>query len=630
MGCPLEQAKRIVHGTTVGTNAVLQSRGAKVGLITTKGFRDMIEIGRTQRLAPNSMFKPKFVRPKPLVPRHLRVEVEERTAANGEIIREVDLSALEEVSQSMLQNGVESIAVCFLHSYRNSDNETRVHQWLSKRWPEVPLSLSSKVIPEYREYERFSSTVINAYLMPVMMRYLSSLESNLAKDGYGRRLFIMSSSGGMISSTSAQMFPIRTILSGPAGGVNGAIHFARQAGFSNVITYDMGGTSSDVCLVKDLRPMISTEHHYLGIPVKTLQMEINTVGAGGGSIAWVDQDGRLRVGPKSAGATPGPAAYGKNGQDPTITDANLVLGRLGSDSLLGGKIRLSSELARRAIERLSAKLGGLDVDRLAEGLLQIAVTKMAGAIKEISVEKGHDPRDYVLVPYGGAGPMHAAAIADELGIGRVLVPKYPGNLSALGLIASDVRHDYVRSCIQLLDDVEPEVLSREYRSLEEEALSSLLSEGFREEQIVFDRALDLRYRGQAFELSIPMQKGDTNRVIQNRFHERFEQIYGHRHSEHQILLVNLRVSSFGIVGKPDFPELDTIHGSVEGARKGERSVFFQGEYWNTPIYERTLLPKDWEIPGPVIVEESGATTVIPPQWSVRTDRFGNLMMHKKA
>ena len=358
-----------------------------------------------------------------------------------------------------------------------------------------------------------------------------------------------------------------------------------------MITYDMGGTSSDVCLVKNLRPMISTEHHYLGIPVKTLQMEINTVGAGGGSIAWVDQDGRLRVGPQSAGATPGPAAYGKNGQDPTITDANLVLGRLGSDSLLGGKIRLYSELARRALERLSAKLGGLDVNRLAEGLLQIAVTKMAGAIKEISVEKGHDPRDYVLVPYGGAGPMHAAAIADELGIGRILVPKYPGNLSALGLIASDVRHDYVRSCIQLLDDVDPEVLSREYRSLEEEALSSLLHEGFRREQIVFERSLDLRYRGQAFELSIPVQEGDTNRGIQDRFHERFEQIYGHRHSMHQILLVNLRVSSFGVVDKPDLPELDTIHGSVEGARKGERSVFFQGAFWTTPIYERTLLPK---------------------------------------
>jgi N-methylhydantoinase A len=629
LDCPLGKMERIVHGTTVGTNAILQSRGAKVGLITTKGFRDLIEIGRTQRVVPNSMFKPKFVRPKPLVPRRLRFETDEREFANGEIGKGVDPDELKEIAEKMVGEDVESIAVCFLHSYRNPKNEREAGILLRNRLPSIPLSLSSEVLPEYREFERFSSTVVNAYLAPVMIHYLESLESDLKKSEYGRTFFIMSSSGGMISSKTAQSFPIRTILSGPAGGVNGAIYFSRQAGFHNIITYDMGGTSTDVCLVKNLLPMVSSEHQLSGIPIKTLQMEIKTVGAGGGSMAWVDEDGRLKVGPQSAGADPGPASYGRGGESPTITDTNLFLGRLGTKSLLGGKLRLYPELAQESLQRLMRGLNGMEPHKLAEGILQIGVTKMASAIKEISVERGHDPRDYALVPYGGAGPMHAAQIADELGISTILIPRFPGNLSALGLIVSDVRHDDVRSWIKNLEALNFDELEREFGIMEKGALSILKEEGFESKDTLFQRSLDLRYKGQAFELNIPLQDSDSLERMAERFHVRFQETYGHSRPGHYIELVNLRLSSFGVVKKSVFPIYESKGKSVVQAQKDERQVYFQGRFLEMPIYERDLLPCEEAVKGPAVIEENGATTVIPPDWRVRMDSYGNLLLSRR-
>ena len=629
LGCSAKEIERIVHGTTVGTNAILQSKGAKVGLITTKGFKDLIEIGRTQRLIPNSMFKPKFVRPRPLVPRHLRFEIGERVYASGEGAKGVDPEALDEIAKKMEAVRIESISVCFLHSYKDSRNEEEAERLLKDRLPSVPISLSSKVIPEYREFERFSSTVVNAYLMPIMMNYLDSLESDLKRCGYERKIFIISSSGGMISAKSAQSFPIRTILSGPAGGVNGAIHFAREAGFFNIITYDMGGTSSDVCLVQNLLPMVSLEHLLSGIPIKALQMEINTIGAGGGSIAWVDEDKRLKVGPQSAGANPGPASYGKGGKHPTITDANLFLGRLGSRSLLGGKMELYPGLAQESLTRLSEELGGLKLHTLAEGILQIAVTKMAGAIKEISVEKGHDPRDYVLVPYGGAGPMHAADIAEELGISTILIPRSPGNLSALGLIVSDVRHDDVRSWIKGLGAIDIDLLEKEIGIMEKKALSSLEEEGFSTRDTFSQRSLDLRYMGQAFELNIPIAKGDSLNGIAGRFHQRFQETYGHSHPGRYVELVNIRLSSFGIANKPLLPATDSGRTSLEQAKKEERPIFFQGQLWDAPVYERSFLPCKEILNGPAIVEESGATTIVPPNWVARVDSYNNLRLNRR-
>jgi N-methylhydantoinase A len=536
---------------------------------------------------------------------------------------------LKEVAEKMAGEEVESIAICFLHSYRNGKNEKDAAALLRNWLPSIPLSLSSEVIPEYREFERFSSTVVNAYLAPVIIDYLESLELRLKRNQYGRTFFIMSSSGGMISLRTAQSFPIRTILSGPAGGVNGAIYSSRQAGFQNIITYDMGGTSTDVCLVKDLLPMVSSEHQLSGIPIKTLQMEINTVGAGGGSLAWVDENRRMKVGPQSAGADPGPASYGRGGRSPTITDANLFLGRLGTKSLLGGKMRLHPELARESLQRLLRELDGMDPYRLAEGILQIGVTKMAGAIKEISVEKGHDPRDYVIVPYGGAGPMHAAQIAEELGISTILIPRFPGNLSALGLILSDVRHDDVRSWIKSLEGLRFDELDREFRSMEKGALSVLKKEGFEAKDTLFRRSLDLRYKGQAFELNIPLQNSDTLEEVAERFHARFQETYGHSRPGQIIELVNLRLSSFGLVEKPLFPAHGSKGRSILQALKDERQVYFQGRFSESPVYERDFLPCEEGLNGPAIIEENGATTVVPPGWMVKTDSHGDLLLNRR-
>jgi N-methylhydantoinase A len=470
--------------------------------------------------------------------------------------------------------------------------------------------------------------VVNAYLMPTMIRYLSSLDRELSDLGYPKTLFIMNSSGGMISSRNAQLFPVRTILSGPAGGVNGAIYLARQAGFSNIITYDMGGTSSDVCLVKNLTPMLSLEHRFSGIPVKTLQMEINTIGAGGGSIAWLDTDGRLKVGPQSAGSMPGPAGYGKGGKEVTITDANLVLGRLGGNSLLAGKVKLFEDLAAAAMKRLSEKLGGIDILRLAEGVIQISVAKMSSAIKEISVEKGHDPRDYVLLPYGGAGPMHATLIAEELGIGSILVPRSPGNLSALGLIISDVRIDDVTSWLVFLDELDMNSLDMRFQAMEKKAAALLGEEGFTREAIEHNRSLDLRYKGQAFELNIPMTENDVG-AITTRFHARFHETYGHGNPNHRIELVNLRLTSFGKVEKPTLEPYGCCSGSIDLAKKAEREVYFKGMFQNTTVFEREKLPPGVGIDEPCVIEEDGSTTVVSPGWNARIDAYGNLILKRR-
>ena len=626
---PLNEIDRIVHGTTVGTNAIIERRGAKVGLLTTAGFRDLIEIGRTQRMVPDSMFKPKFIRPQPLVPRYRRFEVKERMLASGKVLNRMDSHQFDGLVEKITSAGADAIAICFIHSYRNADHEMEARDCIRKRLPLIPISISSAVVPEYREFERFSTTVVNAYLTPVVLNYLESLRSDLAESGYRHRLFVMNSSGGMITAETAQSFPVRTILSGPAGGVNGAIHFARQASFSNIITCDMGGTSTDVCLVQNLIPAVSSEHQLSGIPIRTPQMEINTVGAGGGSIAWVDEDMRLKVGPQSAGADPGPASYGKGGRHPTVTDANLFLGRLGTTPLLGGKIELFPDLAAESIQRLAKKLDGCEPYRLAEGIIQIAMTKMAGSIKEISVQRGHDPRDYALVPYGGSGPMHAAQIGEELGISTILIPPVPGNLSALGLTVSDVRHDDVDNWMNILERVKVEDLENRFKKVEKKAFSVLLKEGFHTGKIVMERSLDLRYQGQAFELNIPVQAGDTLEEMKINFHQRFQQRYGHGHPGHLTELVNLRLSSFGIVDKPRFSPQTPKQGAIDQAKRDEAPVFFQGTFGKTAIFNRNLLTFHESINGPAIIEESGATTVVPPGWAAAMDIHGNLVMNKR-
>ena len=445
LGIAARDVRRLVHGTTVGTNAVLERRGARVAVITTAGFRDLIEIGRTKRNIP-ALFVPTFVRPKPVVERKHRFEVTERLAADGRVLIALDPASVERALDAAVAADAEALAVCLLHAYLNPAHERTIADVAKGRCPGLAVSCSAEVVAEYREFERFSTTVLNAYLQPLMDRYLGNLEERLRATGYAHGVLTVASSGGMMTTETARRLPIKTIFSGPAGGVSQACFVGGAAGVRDLITYDMGGTSTDVCLVRDLAPLATSDAMVGAFPVKVPQIDMHTVGAGGGSIAWLDEDGSLQVGPRSAGATPGPAAYGLGGTEPTVTDANVVLGRIGVRRRLGGSIALDAARARTAVAGLAERMGGtLTVDALAEGIVRIAVARMTSAIREISIQRGHDPRDFTLVAFGGAGPMHALALADEIGIPRVLVPRHPGNFSALGLLASDIKHDEVRT-----------------------------------------------------------------------------------------------------------------------------------------------------------------------------------------
>src|SRR5688572_12637987 len=469
--------RRLVHGTTVGTNAVLERRGAPVAVVTTAGFRDLIEIGRTKRNIP-ALFVPTFVRPKPVVERKHRFEVTERLEADGSVLVPLDMASVDRALDAALDAGAEAVAVCLLHAYLNPEHEHAVADATKGKRPGLPVSCSADVVAEYREFERFSTTVLNAYLQPLMDVYLGGLEERLLAAGYAHGVLTVGSSGGMMTTETARRLPIKTIFSGPAGGVSQACFMGAAAGVRDFITYDMGGTSTDVCLIRDLAPLTTSDGMIGAFPVKVPQLDMHTVGAGGGSIAWVDVDGSVQVGPHSAGAVPGPAAYGLGGIESTVTDANVVLGRMASRRRLGGSIAIDAGRARDAMAGLAARLGGsLGVEALAEGVIKIAVVRMTSAIREISIQRGHDPRDFTLIAFGGAGPMHALALADEMGIRRVLVPRHPGNFSALGLLASDIKHDDVRTRVGPLRERLP-LLAQLFAEMEDTAARQLAPEGF--------------------------------------------------------------------------------------------------------------------------------------------------------
>ena len=548
LGIAARDVRRLVHGTTVGTNAVLERRGARVAVITTAGFRDLIEIGRTKRNIP-ALFVPTFVRPKPVVERKHRFEVAERLAADGRVLIALDPASVERALDAAVAADAEALAVCLLHAYLNPAHERTIADVAKGRCPGLAVSCSAEVVAEYREFERFSTTVLNAYLQPLMDRYLGNLEERLRATGYAHGVLTVASSGGMMTTETARRLPIKTIFSGPAGGVSQACFVGGAAGVRDLITYDMGGTSTDVCLVRDLAPLATSDAMVGAFPVKVPQIDMHTVGAGGGSIAWLDVDGSLQVGPRSAGATPGPAAYGLGGTEPTVTDANVVLGRIGVRRRLGGSIALDAARARTAVAGLAERMGGtLTVDALAEGIVRIAVARMTSAIREISIQRGHDPRDFTLVAFGGAGPMHALALADEIGIPRVLVPRHPGNFSALGLLASDIKHDEVRTRVGPLPERWPQ-LAGLFAEMENGLRRQLELEGFDAGQQRVRRSLDLRYRSQAFELNLEL--GDEPlAAVEAAFHQRHQAVYGHADPTAVIDLVNARLSAYGVVAKP--------------------------------------------------------------------------------
>jgi len=620
--------RRLVHGTTVGTNAILERRGARVALITTTGFRDLIEIGRTKRNIP-VLFVPTFVRPRPFVERALRFEVEERMLHDGTVLTALDRRSVDDALAALERAAPEALAVCLLHAYANPAHERAIGERLRERFPAVPVSLSSDVVPEYREFERFSTTVLNAYLQPLMDRYLAGLEKKLFEAGYAYGVLTIGSSGGMMTVETARRLPIRTTVSGPAGGVSQGCFTAARAGITDFITYDMGGTSTDVCLVRDGRPLTTTDNLIGAFPVKVAQIDIRTVGAGGGSIAWLDVDGALQVGPRSAGAQPGPAAYGLGGVEPTVTDANIVLGRMSSERALGGALRIHADLARHAVAALAARLG-LAEARLAEGIIDIAVARMTASIREISIQQGHDPRDFTLIAFGGAGPMHAIPIADELGIPSVLVPRHPGNFSALGLLVSDVKHDDVRTRVGRLHERVP-ALEAAFDEMGAAAARRLDTEGFDERSRRSERSLDLRYAGQAFELNVQVPPGalDPSAIIMD-FNARHLAAYGHADPDGEVEVVNARTSTYGVVDKPEASRWSGGGGTVEDALIATRDVWFAGRPMRTPVYERDRLPERARMEGPAIVEEFGATTVVFPGWRASVEAAGHLVLERRA
>ncbi|MCC6532989.1 MAG: hydantoinase/oxoprolinase family protein [Burkholderiales bacterium] len=615
---------RVVHGTTVATNALLERKGAKVALLTTRGFRDTLEIGSTRRASPG-LFNTKFVKPDPLVPRSRRFEVDERLMADGSVLRALDEAQLTALGAELRALEPEVVAVCLLHAYANGSHEQRVREIVGRHLGDCPVVVSSEVVAEFREFERLCTSVINSYTLPKMSGYLKRLAGHVAACG-GKDLYVMGSNGGIMNAVTAAAFPVRTILSGPAGGVRGAALVAEAAGVRNILTCDMGGTSTDVSLVRELKPDLIQDSMIAGLPLKLPQLDINTVGAGGGSIAWMDVDGSLRVGPQSAGAVPGPACYARGGEMVTVTDANLHLGRLGPRSLIGGALHLDRALASRALERLAASAKYANVDRLAEGVIQLVVTNMVGALREISIQRGHDPREYTLLPFGGAGPLHAAEIARAMGMSRILVPRHPGNLSAIGLIGSDFRYDLVRTFLADLATADPARIRDAFAELAQQGRALLEADGFQDASIRFDLAIDMRYQGQAFALPVPAQPDylDVDRLAQ-AFEQLYVQRYGFRRPGHRIELVVLRTAAIGVVQRHALAPAPRQSAPVVEALKECRPVYLDGAWQrDCPIYDRDRLGAEATLRGPAIIEEFGSTTVVPQGWSASVDRWGNL------
>ncbi|HEX3884422.1 MAG TPA: hydantoinase/oxoprolinase family protein [Stellaceae bacterium] len=618
----LGEVAKLAHGTTVATNTILERKGAPTAVLTTKGFRDVLEVGRGNRTI---LYNIKAVRPKPLVPRSRVYEIDERTLYDGTIAREVDPEQVRSIAAALAASGIEAVAICFLHAYANEANERAARDAVAAALPDAAVAASHQVLPEYREYERFTATMLSAYVAPRMRDYLGALQEGLSRRGYRRDIAIMTSNGGTWPVRRIVESPVNSVLSGPAAGVIGAVEIAGKAGYGNLITYDMGGTSTDTCLVKNGEFSISTDGSIGTHPIKLQQIDINSIGAGAGSIAYLDAGKAIAVGPRSAGAVPGPAAYGRGNPEPTVTDANLALGRLGTDRILGGEIRLDAGLAGAAVERLAGAVG-LDRQRMAEGILAIVTAKMTASIKEISIMRGHDPRDFALFAYGGAGPLHAAAVADELGCPRVLIPPLPGNFSAYGLLAADTRHDYARTRVVATAALPFAELQATLAQMREQGRARLAEDGFAPDAMRFEARLDMRFIGQAFELPVAMPDTAASMDgLDRAFIAAYEARYSYAVPA-PAEIVTFRLAAYGLVTKPGMPPAPSAR---LDAKIGERPVAFDGKFRPTPIYDRPLLAAGVALTGPAIIEETGSTTIVPPGFTATVEPQGMLVLERR-
>ena len=612
------------HGTTVATNTVLESSWAATALITTEGFRDVLEIGRQAR---PKLYDLQAEKPAPIVPRDRRFEVCERLDDRGDIITPLEHSSVEETVDSIAAADVESVAICLLFSFEHDAHERQVAAAIAEANPEVALSCSSVVLPEIREYERTLATALNAALKPVIDRYLDRLQGRLADLGVTATLHVMQSNGGVIGTEQARERPISTLLSGPAAGVQGAAHIGRLAEYEDLITMDMGGTSCDVSLIEGGSPLVTTDGTVGAYSVSVPMVEVHTIGAGGGSIGNLDAGGALQVGPQSAGADPGPICYGRGGTEPTVTDAHVVLGRIDPDAFISDAITPDPAAAREGIRSTLADPLDHSVEEAAAGILAVANAQMEGAIRVVSVERGHDPRSFALVAFGGAGPLHAPTIARSLEIPRILVPRSAGALSAFGLVSSDLVHEFGTSRVRRWDAVDTEMLHDVFAGFERDGRSQLAEDGHDPNAVEAEAAVDMRYVGQSFTLRVPVSlpiDDETKHQVERRFHDAHEERYGYASPTEPIELVTVRMR---VRGRIDPPNLRSMHDEVdEPVARASRDVWFDAGYRETPIYHRDGLPVGSAIAGPAVIEGSESTVLIHPDQHAEIDPYGTMVI----
>ncbi|MEW6261922.1 MAG: hydantoinase/oxoprolinase family protein [Thermodesulfobacteriota bacterium] len=611
------EVREIVHGSTTGTNALIERTGAKVGLLTTENFRDVLEIGRIMR-PEAGLYDFSVDLPAPLTPRRLRLEARERLDAAGRVLAPLDRASVLEAAEVFAREKVEAVAVCFLFSFLNPAHEIEAGRLLSELLPGVPVSLSSQVSPEYREYERTSTVVINAYLTPIMARYLDDLEARLKRELGPARLFVIQANGGSVSAAVARQKAVTTVNSGPAGGVVAAAFYGRKHNRARIVSVDMGGTSFDIGLVEDGLSKVTTEGAFQGLPVKIPIIDLHIIGAGGGSLAWLDPGGALNVGPQSAGADPGPACYGLGGERPTVTDANLVLGRLNPDYFNGGRMPLHPDLAGRAVSSLAGKMG-LGLEETALGIIKVVNANMVKAIASVTVQRGIDVREFSLLSFGGAGGVHAVDLARELGLAEAVIPPLPGTFSALGLLVTETRHDYVTALGGLrVDRADPRGLEVMYQAMEAKAAADLAEEGFEAARTRLVRLADLKVLGQTYELTLPWPgtepvDGPGIEALVAAFTNLYRERYAFFYEGEAIELVNLRVSAFGLNQPVTLPGSEPADPDPGPALKARRPVFYEGVgFLNSAVYDRSRLAPGMKVPGPAVIEEETSTTLLPP------------------
>ena len=622
------------HGTTVGTNALLEGKGVRTGLLVTEGFRGIYEVAEQSRPHGPDIFDIFYDRPTMLAPASLTGEVRERVAFDGSIVTPIDEAQLRQAVRTLKDKQLESIAVCFLFSFLASRHEEIARRVIEEELPGCNVSLSSEIVPQIREYYRLSTTVINAYLQPILARYIANLEKRLSGAGIATpQKYIMQSNGGMSTFEATAKKAVATVLSGPAGGIVASIQACRTTPYKNLITFDMGGTSCDVALIRNGEPSIASRGKVEGRDIALPMIEINTVSAGGGTIARVDRFGQLEVGPQSAGAMPGPACYMRGGVEPAITDCNLALGYLSPGNFLGGGMQLDAGLAQRAVDEKIAKPLGMNTLDAAEGVVRIINVKMQEAIKAISTMRGHDLGEFMLLAFGGAGPVHASSMARELGMAGVIVPLYPGVYSAMGLVMSDVKHDYIRSRITQLARTDEAAINTVFAELEKSARKELVAEGFHDDTIRIEPSLDMRYAGQGYELTIPcaypMQAGDIA-ALRKLFDDTHKESYGHTAPDEPVEIVSWRLRGVGLVPPVELRKFEKTGAKLESARREIRKARFDGDDVDCPVYQREGLDVGIELTGPAIIDQLDCTTVIFPGQRARVDDYRNLIIDTRS